>query len=327
MKDPFIPIACRGLAALQPPARVLLAVSGGADSMALLDALWAGRTRRDLRAVSCAVGHFDHRLRADSARDLELVRQAALARGIPFVFRVAEAITAGGRGLEEAARTARYSALVGMAAEVSAAAIVTAHTATDQAETLLWRLARGAGRRGAGGMRPRRRLPPLLLLRPLLGVTREETRAYCARRSIPFHDDPSNEDHRPRARVRSEVLPVLERLAPGATVRLAAAAERFRAEDDWLDREAHRRGGDLSNASRLARLPVVLRRRALLQWAAERLATRRRLSSTHIHMLENLVLAGSGEVELPSAGPTRSVAVLRDGQLVLEHRATPLRER
>jgi tRNA(Ile)-lysidine synthase len=227
--------------------------------------------------------------------------------------------------MEEAARNARYQALREMAAESNADGVVTAHTATDQAETLLWRLVRGSGRRGAGGMRPRSVSHGVLLLRPLMGVTREETRAYCARRDIAFHDDPSNTDHRPRARLRAEVLPVFERLLPGATVRLASAAARFQVEDDWLEKEVGRRAPDPSDATRLARLPPPLRRRALAQWAAERLATRRRLSSTHIHLLERLVRKGSGEVELPAEPGRRSVAVLREGRLELERRPGPLR--
>lgn len=120
---------------------------------------------------------------------------------------------------------------------------------------------------------------------------------------------------------------MLERLSPGATRRLAAAAARFREEDDWLEKQTTRRAGDLSDADRLARLPAPLRRRALAQWAAERLGSRRRLSSTHIQLLEKLLQVRSGEVELPSRGGSHSVAVLRAGRLELEQRAVPLRDR
>ena len=320
MTDPFLSAACRrGLAALSPPSRVLLAVSGGpADSIALLDALWSGRARKDLRQVAFVVGHLDHGLRPESPGDMELVKSAAAERRLPFVYRIAGGIEGKGRGLEEAARTARYCALLEMAAEASCEAIVTAHTATDQAETLLWRLVRGAGRRGAGAMRPRRRLEGIALLRPLLGVTRDETRAYCARRAIRFHDDPSNEDHRPRARLRAEVLPVLERLSPGAIRRLAAAAARFREEDDWLEEADDPAGG-----RPLGRHPAGEAARSAAPSGAgpvgraEPGESSTALVDPHRAARSGLLQGGSGEVELPSRGGRRSVAVLQQGRLKL----------
>jgi tRNA(Ile)-lysidine synthase len=316
MADPFVAAACRGFAALRPPARVLLAVSGGADSVALLDALWSGRKRRDLSTVALCVGHFDHRLRPDSAMDRELVARLAVERGLPFVSRVANDAPGGGGGLEERAREARYQALVEMAGELGCEAIVTAHTATDQAETLLWRLTRGAGARGLGAMRARRRIEGLWLLRPLLDLTREETRAYCTRRSLPFHDDPTNLNERPRARLRAEVLPILERLAPGAVRRLAAASTRLREDDDLLEGlAAEAAPGDIHT---LSALPTALRRRALVQWAARETGSRRRLTAAHIEALEALVCSGIGEVDLPSTQAQRRCVRVVDGHLVMQ---------
>src|SRR5690606_3341512 len=110
-------------------------------------------------------------------------------------------------------------------------AVLTAHTATDQAETVLMRLVRGAGGRGLGGMAPERPLGGVRLLRPLLGVTRTDTRRWCRHQGLPFRDDPTNLEPRPRVRVRTEVLPVLESLAPGAVLRIAAAALRLQADE------------------------------------------------------------------------------------------------
>lgn len=322
MTDPFVAAACRSLAAAWRegrPASVLLAVSGGADSVALLDALWTGRRRRDLKGITFAVGHFDHRLRAGSARDRELVAAHAAERGLPFVTLAATHPLAGRGGLEESARDARYQALQAMARELDCQAIVTAHTATDQAETLLWRLARGAGARGLGAMRPSRKLGGLRLLRPLLSLTREETRAYCARRGLTFHDDPTNLDHRPRARLRAEVLPVLERLSPGAIRRLADAAGRLRADDDYLEARAARLTGEgaAEDIHSLAALPEPLRRRALARWVAAQTGTRRRLTATHLKALEKLVQTGRGEVDLPAADGQRCVAVVAEARLTL----------
>jgi tRNA(Ile)-lysidine synthase len=314
--DPFISAACRGFAALHPPDRVLLAVSGGADSVAMLDALWSGRARRDLRATTFVVGHYDHALRSDSHRDRELAGELAAERGLAFVHARATGRMRNTGGLEEASREARYGALEALALANDCRAIVTAHTATDQAETLLWRLVRGAGARGLGAMRPSRKLGSLLLLRPLLGVTRSQTRGYCARRSLTFLDDPTNLDGRPRARLREEVLPVLERLAPGAVMRLAAAADRLRADDDLLEARASAEAPN-DDAARIAGLPAPLRRRALAAWAARLLGTRRRLTATHMAALEALVGTGRGAVELPGLREVRRVAVVEKGRLSL----------
>jgi tRNA(Ile)-lysidine synthase len=150
----------------------------------------------------------------------------------------------------------------------------------------------------------------------MLGVTREETRAYCARRRLPFQDDPTNKDDRPRARLREEVLPILERLAPGAIRRLGAAADRLRADDDWLESLA---GAEASNdeAGRMARLPAPVRRRALAAWAARMLGTRRRLTAAHMAALEAVITSGRGRVELPSRAAVRTVALVEEGRLVL----------
>lgn len=317
MGDPFVAAAARGLAALDPPSRVLVAVSGGADSVALLHALWCGRTRSDLRAIDLVIGHFDHGLRTNSGDDAELVRCLSNEVGLPFFLRRETVTTPAGSSPEEIARDRRYAALLSMAEESGAGAVVTAHTATDQAETLLWRLIRGAGSRGLGAMRPSRPLGSVRLLRPLLGVTRDETRAYCVRRGVRFNDDPTNEDHRPRARIRAEVLPVLERLQPGAALRIAEASTRLRDDDDLLESLTPPNAGALDT---LRALPLPLRRRALARWAEARLGSRVRLGAAHIAALVRLVDDRRGEVALPSDRLTQCVATVAEGVLVLVRR-------
>lgn len=322
MSDRFVADLARTFAALSPGGRCLLAVSGGADSMALLHALAAARQRRDLRRVSLVVGHVDHRLRPDSGEDARFVREAAERLGVPFFLATVRVGRAG--GLEEAAREARYEALERLAVESGAESVAAAHTATDQAETLLWRLVRGSGARGLGGMAPERPLGAVRLLRPMLGFSREAVRAFCERRQVPFRDDPTNVDDRPRARLRSEVLPVLERLAPGAVERIAAAAGRLREDEAVLEALAAPPDDRIES---FARLPTALRRRALSGWAERVTGSRRRLGAPHLEALDALVCTGRGEVELPSTRTVRRVAMVEDGELRLSERTPGLGRR
>ena len=201
--------------------RVLVAVSGGPDSMALLGAAAAGGTR-------VVAAHFDHRIREDSARDLETVRAFADARGIGVVAG-ADDVPARARSarvsLETAARDARYQFLRAAAAEANAAFIATAHTRSDHVETVLMRILRGAGERGLAGIARERDG----VVRPLLGVTRSDTLDYCRRHEIAFVEDPSNGDRRfTRNAIRHDVLPALRRVYPGiddALVRMSQRAE------------------------------------------------------------------------------------------------------
>jgi tRNA(Ile)-lysidine synthase len=308
----FVASAARGLEALGPPSGLLVAVSGGADSVALVQALSEARARRALAQLRLVVGHIDHRLRQDSGRDTELV--AAHAARLGLTFAAASLDLSGRANLEERAREERYAALVRLATLHRCAAVATAHTATDQAETLLWRLVRGAGARGLAAMAPERPLGPIRLLRPLLAVTREETRRFCQQRALAFHDDPTNQDGRPRARLRAEVLPVLERLVPGAVRHLAATADRLRSDDALLESLVDA-PGDRPDVERLRALPPPLRTRALARWAASVTGSRRRLSARHLEALDRLVATERGEVELPATTENACMAVVRTGLL------------
>lgn len=309
MRDPFVGLVARAFTALAPPPRVLVAVSGGADSVALLDALVKGAARRRaLAGISFVAGHVDHQLRDGSVADGALVARHAVALDVPFASERVR-IEVRGRGLEEAAREARYASLLRLAKGHSCDAIALAHTATDQAETLLLRLARGSGLHGLAGMPVRRPLGDVVLLRPLLDVARDETRAYCGRAGLAFHDDPTNEDDRPRARIRAEVLPVLERLSPGATRHVARTAAILRSDDDALERLASMDSGE-----------PALRHRALIHVVEQALGSRRRLAGSHLAALERLARTGRGEVELPASRTTRRVAVVRAGRVEVEER-------
>lgn len=244
-------------AAGAPPhgAHLLVAVSGGPDSTALLAALVELAPARALRLTAA---HVDHALRPESAAEASRAAATATKLGVPMVVRRVELRR--GAGPEDRARRERYRALAAIAAEVNADWIVTGHTQDDQVETLLLRLLRGAGRRGLGAMRPRRGR----LLRPLLATTRTDVRRYLAERALDFVVDPSNADLRfARNRIRRVVLPLLRaEFNPRLDPALAGLATRLGDEDDFLAAAATARGGALRTGKRSAPRSRASRRRS-----------------------------------------------------------------
>jgi len=214
---------------------VVVALSGGPDSSALLHALW--RASAGLRLSLLAV-HVDHGLRPEAAAQAEHAARFAAELRLPVeVVRVAPR----GRG-EDAAREARHRALEAVAARLEAATIALGHTADDQAETVLLHLLRGSGVQGLGGMSQR----DGLRFRPLLDVTRSQVETYCARQGLSPVHDASNDDVRfTRNRVRHELIPLLEsRFNPRASEALRRLARAAREEHqvvelaarEWLSR-------------------------------------------------------------------------------------------
>ena len=270
--------------AVRRDARVLAAVSGGADSVALLHALLALGQR-------VAVAHVHHGLRG-SAADADLAFVAELARALGAPFRTAH-VAAGerdGRSPEARARALRYEALERLRVELDCAHLATAHHADDQAETVLLRAIRGTGLDGLAGIRPS--LDEGRVLRPLLALRRAELRAYLDRRGLASREDASNADLAvPRNRLRHEVLPVLEAIHPRAAERLAALAELARAarSSDGVALEPGD-GGVWIDASELARLGASDRARAWLELAA-RAGLEASLSRAHLERLDAFVAA------------------------------------
>jgi len=202
--------------------RLGVAVSGGADSVALLHMLAA------LRPVH--VLHVDHRLRPASADDARFVSGLAAGLGVPCT--VLHADVANGDSPEAAARRARYAALEAAAKDVELRWIATAHTLDDQAETVLMRAIRGSGTGGLGGIRPVRRL----FVRPLLGARRMQLRAWLTDRGHAWREDETNLDNRfERNWLRNEVMPLIERRRAGAATALARTAGFARADDATLE--------------------------------------------------------------------------------------------
>jgi tRNA(Ile)-lysidine synthase len=227
--------AARALAAAGVPAAgdgLAVAVSGGADSLALLHAL---RTLAGPRRWRLAVVTVDHGLRPGSAADAAFVTDHAKALGVEArlaTLTPADLAPHRAAGQEGAARAARYEALWRAAGELGCGWLATGHTLDDQAETVLLQLLRGAGPDGLAGMPVRSGR----LLRPLLGVRRAEARGCCSAVGMRWREDPTNQDPGPlRNRVRQRLLPLLEELRPGAAVALARTAGLAVEERAWLD--------------------------------------------------------------------------------------------
>jgi len=218
----------------EPGHTVIVAVSGGADSVALLDIL-ASLEHLRLRLV---VAHLNHGLRgAESDGDAEFVARLAERYGLPLesgAADVRETARAEGLSLEEAGRKARYRWFDDLAERHGARRIALGHHADDQAETFLLRLLRGAGTTGLRGMRP---LSAGRYARPLLTLSRAEIEGYLKRQSLSWRDDRSNSDTRfLRNRIRHECLPYLATYNPAVSERLVAAADILAADEEALER-------------------------------------------------------------------------------------------
>lgn len=229
---------------------VICAVSGGADSMALLWGMWLLREKFHLRVEAA---HFNHHLRGDeSRRDEEFVREFCRFHDIPLHLGGAE-VKPGAKGLEAAAREARYAYLMGLDGLVA-----TAHTADDNAETVLMHLIRGTGLRGLGGIAPRRGR----LIRPMLDITRQEVEAFLRDNWIAHVEDSSNAgDAFLRNRIRQRIMPLLRQENPAIGSSLSAMARRLRQEEQVLDGIA--RQVDASGVTALRQQPEAVQRRAL----------------------------------------------------------------
>ncbi|MCI4063140.1 tRNA lysidine(34) synthetase TilS [Micromonospora sp. R77] len=310
----------RALTGLTGDGPVLVACSGGADSLALAaaTAFVAPRSGRPAGLVT-----VDHGLQPGSAERAGAVAGWARELGLDPVDSVAVTVDGRPGGPEAAAREARYQALVATARRHGAAAVLLGHTRDDQAETVLLALARGAGPRGLAGMPERRDLDGVPLLRPLLDVSREDTRKACAALGLTPWQDPHNADPAyARARVRADVLPVLvEALGPGVLDNLARTARLLAADTAALDdlaatalaRARSPEGGLAVDA--LDPLPAALRTRVLHVWARELGTAPAALSHRHVTALDALVTRwrGQGSVHLP--GGLR--VVRRAGRLAL----------
>ncbi len=223
---------------------LVVGVSGGTDSLALLHLLISLRERLD---VTLHVATLDHGLRGElGAADARFVAETARAWGVPVTAGSADvrALAAErGLGIEAAARIARYDFLASVARQTGASRIAVAHHADDQVETVLLHLLRGSGLVGLAGMdyaAPLSGHPHLTLIRPLLNVTRADLEAYCRENGLqPRHDATNQDTSYTRNRLRAETLPSLRGLAPQFDRRLLQLAEIAALEDDFADKALH----------------------------------------------------------------------------------------
>ncbi len=253
-------------AAISQGQTVLVACSGGADSLALAAAVAFEAPRAGILAGAVIV---DHQMQAGSAEVAEQVKSQLTGLGLaPVVIKTVAVGNVGGP--EAAARVARYSALSSAADELGATAIVLGHTIDDQAETVLLGLARGSGARSLQGMASLSGR----YLRPMLAIPRQTTEAFCVDSGLGFWQDPMNQDeHYARVRVRKNLLPVLEaELGPGVAQALARTADQFREDEEVLSALAESAYSELVSANSKSlslpadgfkNLPLALRHRVL----------------------------------------------------------------
>jgi tRNA(Ile)-lysidine synthase len=286
-----------------PEERILLAVSGGQDSLCLaglfldLQPKWGW---------SLAIAHCDHRWRADSAANASHVADLAKTWGLPFFLEVAHTPPES----EAQARQWRYATLAQIAQQQGFQRIATGHTASDRAETLLYNLLRGSGADGLPALAWQRPLAgaslsekpvaqPLHLIRPLLGLSRAETLAYCHAHHLPIWLDSTNEDwHYRRNRIRQQLLPYLrEHFNPQVDQALAQTATLLDADVAYLEDQARQLFATVYraipavalNRKRLHAAPLALQRRVIRQFLQQQLATMPQFE--HVEKLVDLLPA------------------------------------
>lgn len=258
--------------------RIVVAVSGGPDSMALLHVLFMLAEERELELIAA---HFNHGFRKEeSEREADMVAAFAKRLGLPCEVGVCDMpvyIAETGMNAQAAAREKRYSFLFETAASYGAGKIAMAHHADDQAETVLMRLLRGTGPSGLAGIPMRRTEKNLELIRPLLRIYKSELECHCAAYELPVCYDSSNEQRKYfRNRVRLDVMPFLRRYNDKLPESLNRLADTMRAEDEWMDAETHSRFAELVSVERsgqrigctlethgFIKLPLALQRRLI----------------------------------------------------------------
>lgn len=316
------------LAECSPGDLVLVALSGGADSMALAAAAGVEGPALGLRVGAVVV---DHGLLADSAEVARTAADRAPGLGLDPVEVVAVEVRASGEGVEAAAREARHTALSDAAERHGARLVLLGHTLDDQAEQVLLGLARGSGARSLSGMPPARGI----FRRPLLGIRRGDTRFACEVDNLPWWDDPMNEDPAfARVRARRALAELEADLGPGLTEALARTADQLRVDADHLDAEAERATAALLGAMHsapkgavevavadLADLPPAIRTRVWRRLLLAAGAPAGQVSARHTDGCDRLLTDWRGQGPLHVPGDLR--VSRRAGRVVID-RAAPL---
>lgn len=311
--------------------RILIAVSGGQDSLCLAQMLIDLQPKWNW---PLAIAHCDHRWRNDSAANATHVQKLAAQWQLPYYQRVASEPLPS----EAAARQWRYRMLDEMATEFDASIIVTGHTATDRAETLLYNLMRGSGMDGLSALAWKRALDAKdsqdsqpWLVRPLLEVTRRETHQFCCDRNLPIWQDSTNQDTRyARNRIRLDLLPYLaEQFNPQIEPTLAQTAELLRADVDYLEAQAldlwqqaqnpatnvPERPAGLALYRRLLRdVPLALQRRVMRRFLQQVMTT----APTFAHIEKAVALIGAPNRSSTDPFPGGAIAVVQQDWIVIQ---------
>ena len=302
---PGVEFFLQRIAFIHPGDRVLAAVSGGIDSIALLDVLCALRSGLGYEVI---VAHLDHGLRVDSAADAEFVASVASARGLAVHSRrvdVGEHARKAGLSVEAAGRELRYQFLDEVRRATDSRYFATGHHASDQAETVLMRMLRGSGTRGLAAMEPIR---DGRHLRPLLEFERGTVEAYAAARNLEYREDVTNTDTRfLRNRIRHQLLPHLESdYNPKLTSVLTHTARVLRDDDDALDRESQTAletvvcvntpGKIILAVTPLLRYHIAVQRRVLRRLLAQAASVEAEVGFDVVERLIELASAGAGGV-------------------------------
>lgn len=292
---------------------VICAVSGGTDSIAMLFAFYL---LKDTLKIQLEAAHFNHQLRgAESDRDEAFVREFCQNYDIPLHVGTGT-VTAGKKGLEAAARDARYAFLNSLDGKIA-----TAHTADDNAETVLMHMLRGTGLKGLGGIAPIRGK----LIRPMLTITREEAEAFLEEWGLSHIEDSSNEtDAFLRNRLRHHVMPLLKAENPRLAETVTRMALNLREDEEYLSAQANFEV--LPTVAALKEMPKALRRRCLARFLRE--SGVKEPEDAHIAQAEALLYADSPSARASFPGGVTiarqydRLAVLEDGGALEEQELT-----
>jgi tRNA(Ile)-lysidine synthase len=304
---------------IDPGQKLVVAVSGGPDSVCLLHIL--AKISQKL-AIELHIAHLDHQLRGqDSAADAEYVSDLAQRLGIPATI-ASRDVSAYRRenhlSLEEAAREVRYAFLAEVAAAIGTDRLAVGHTLDDQVETILMHLIRGSGTRGLRGLLPETSLKSgsdmITVIRPLLCLGRSDTIDYCRRHRLNPRSDASNASLAPlRNRIRHELLPALREYNPSITASLLRTAHLAADDLAYLDAEAERLREDMvdirENTAVIDRpafrsLPVAMQRHLLRNLAETLLGNIKDIEAAHIEEIINILDRPSGKMTLLPGGLT-----------------------
>lgn len=279
---------------LQPGDRVIVAVSGGPDSVCLLDVLYGLKDDLELELV---IAHFNHGLRpGEDEAETQFVSSLAVSLGLAFESKRAETLSPGGSSLEEKARRARYGFLEETREKHRAHRIAIGHNLNDQAETFLMRLLRGSGPLGLSGIPP---LRDKSVIRPLINVSREEIISHLRERGLSYVTDPTNADGRYlRNSIRLEVLPFLRRFQPRIVRLLGQTAEMMREDEAclmsqaeaWVREKAQMPGEGTVRFLRapFLELPDALKKRVVRYTLNMTAGSLRRISRRHVQSIVEL---------------------------------------